>query len=358
MNCVSAEARNDWIEALNKVGRGDYNHVVVNPAEIPKYHNWYDVSKLPHQQFNVQYKVEVIFSGTMEKAARSENSDVLRSWKSRFFELTNTGLLVYYTKAKGERKGYIRVRGGVSKVFDPHVVRVQASAGESDPNTPQKSVADEHLLAIDNGEGATVSPTTVTAAAGNVVTTVIDTGGRSNCIELQEGRDVSYLDPEFVAEVRSIVQLGRFAEINNKLRQALHKFRTHADIASTMKMYRVIDNLLNLCKELHLELDMKLLEEAENILIQIQARNVTHRLAAALHLLPRGKVEEYVCSFRKLSSNLSKINGFLQSPLYLLALSLLELGEVQLTVLRLKGVLHKYLHCQYNLNIYISGNLS
>lgn len=88
----------------------------------------------------------VLMSGTMEKSARNDKGKV-GNWKRRFFVLQNL-TLTYFVRSGGEKKGVVRVKGGRIRRMDPR-----------------------------------------------------ETGGRPLCMELQEGRDISVIDPDLIEQV-------------------------------------------------------------------------------------------------------------------------------------------------------------
>lgn len=93
-------------------------------------------------------------TGVLEKAARGNEG--LRNWRQRYFVLEGLSIS-YYTKQGGEKKGCVRVGGGEVRIL--------------------------------TGE---------------------DTGGRNFCFELQEGRDLSNIDPDLLFEARKQANISFF----------------------------------------------------------------------------------------------------------------------------------------------------
>lgn len=131
-------------------GRGT-GRLVMSAATADVMKEWMEALELACQmgidasgrQHNV-YK-----TGILEKAARGNEG--LRNWRQRYFVLEGLSIS-YYTKQGGEKKGCVRVGGGAVRVL--------------------------------TGE---------------------DTGGRNFCFELQEGRDLSNIDPDLLFEARKQV---------------------------------------------------------------------------------------------------------------------------------------------------------
>ena len=148
------------LEKLTEVlsGRGTGRLVMSAPsAEAMK--EWMDVLQLGCNGGIDTHgnEVEVYKSGTLEKAARGKEG-VLRNWRQRYFVLDKLSIS-YYTKAGGEKKGNVRVGGGAIRML-----------------------------------------------------TAEDTGGRPYCFELQEGRDLSIIDPDLLFEAKR--QVCSCASIN------------------------------------------------------------------------------------------------------------------------------------------------
>lgn len=114
-----------------------------------------------------------VISGTLEKAARDpnpQNMGKLRGWRTRFFVLDRTNL-TYFTKLGGEKKGFVRVRGGAVRLMNPS-----------------------------------------------------ETGGRQRCIELQEGRDISIINPDLIGKAEKLVKDFHCREIEADLTEGLARF--------------------------------------------------------------------------------------------------------------------------------------
>lgn len=133
-------------------GRGTGRLVMSAPsAEIMK--EWMEklevACNLGIDKNGIQHQIEK--SGYLEKAARGKEG-VLRNWRQRYFVLEGLSIS-YFTKLGGEKKGCVRVGGGaVREISD-------------------------------------------------------DVGGRNFCFELQEGRDLSNIDPELLIEARKQVYI-------------------------------------------------------------------------------------------------------------------------------------------------------
>lgn len=112
------------------------------------------------------FKEEVVFQGTFEKAARSDDGK-LRGWRKRFFLLKSVHLS-YYTKVNGEKKGSIRVLNGGARVMEAH-----------------------------------------------------EANGKQFCIELEEGRDLSCVSPDLLEEARRHVRFAKIMEIESSLRKGI-----------------------------------------------------------------------------------------------------------------------------------------
>jgi hypothetical protein len=131
-------------------GRGTGRLVMsASAADVMK--EWMDALELACQlgvdKSGLQHTVYK--TGILEKAARGNEG--LRNWRQRFFVLEGLSIS-YFTKQGGEKKGCVRVGGGAVRIL--------------------------------SGE---------------------DTGGRNYCFELQEGRDLSNIDPDLLFEARKQV---------------------------------------------------------------------------------------------------------------------------------------------------------
>lgn len=142
------------LDKLNEVlsGRGTGRLVMCAPtAEAMR--EWIDILKIGcnmgMDESGNEYEVYKV--GVLEKAARGKEG-ALRNWRQRYFVLDKLSIS-YYTKAGGEKKGNVRVGGGAVR-----------------------ELRDE------------------------------DTGGRNFCFELQEGRDLSSIDPDLLFEARRQVE--------------------------------------------------------------------------------------------------------------------------------------------------------
>jgi hypothetical protein len=91
--------------------------------------------------------------------------------------------------------------------------------------------------------------------------------------------------------------MGRFNEVLTMLKNGIF-FQDSMEIMSA----------LNLAKDLHINLDEKLIEDANSILLQNERRNILRELYISVQKIPRGKLELLVKNARNLTSiNINEI---------------------------------------------------
>ncbi|KAJ1422554.1 hypothetical protein B484DRAFT_113232 [Ochromonadaceae sp. CCMP2298] len=146
MCAPSAYALDEWLQYLGAGCSGHFKRSICNEAG--------------------EFVDQAFFSGTMEKAARNEQGRV-SGWRQRYFVLGAVSLS-YHTKARGSRKGTIRVLGGGVR----------------------RMPADECQ-------------------------------GKQHCLELEEGRDISQVDPDLLAEASKYVLQTRGREFAEGVKRAV-----------------------------------------------------------------------------------------------------------------------------------------
>jgi hypothetical protein len=175
-----------------------------------------------------QMGVDQIYkAGVLEKAARGNEG--LRNWRQRYFILDGLSIS-YFTKQGGEKKGCVRVGGGAVR-----------------------ALTDE------------------------------DTGGRNFCFELQEGRDLSNIDPDLLFEARKQVKLMEKDNLEEQLVEAVNA-RSETQCAS----------ILDRATKLEISLDSDLVTQAKAILVRMQHRALKLELRDVCQTIPRGQLQELV----------------------------------------------------------------
>eukprot|EP01034_Spumella_vulgaris_P022060 gene22060-28155_t len=164
---------------------------------------------------------EVFFTGSLEKAARNEQGKV-SGWRRRFFVLEAV-MLAYWTKAHGgEKKGTIRVLGGGVRKMDPS-----------------------------------------------------ETGGRPFCIELQEGRDISLINPDLLDEAKKQVRLSKIHEIEATLRKGVK-----------LCQLDVLVRTVQFASDFGIILDFELMNSARDCIAVLREKNLKRDLHSAARLVP------------------------------------------------------------------------
>jgi hypothetical protein len=211
---------------------------------------------------------DIFFSGTLEKAART-NDGTVGGWKSRFFVLGNT-TLTYFTKAKGGvMKGSIRVLGGAVR------------RGVLDNN-------DHH---------------------------------HQYYIELEEGRDISLLDPDLINEAKRHVHKAKRIEIEMHLMQGIKA-----------RSLRVITRMIDLAKKSDILIDFSLLNEAKTVLHGLRGNNLKRDLYFTSKLVLRSQLVGLV----SLADELSVDPDILS---YRTVRILAQLSEIDQNLLSARGAL-------------------
>jgi hypothetical protein len=209
---------------------------------------------------------EVFFTGTLEKAARNDQG-LVRGWRQRFFQL-NTTSLSYFTKPRGDRKGLIRVLGGGVRRMDPS-----------------------------------------------------ETGGRPYCIELEEGRDISLIDPDLLAEARKHVMQAKTREFEIAVRKGI-----------TAKSLDTLTRMLKFAEESEIVLDYNLVNEAKACITSLKEKNLKRDLRFAAKLVPRSQLDELIALAEKLSLDPN-------IPSYRTVLALAAKSEAEQHMIRARGAL-------------------
>jgi hypothetical protein len=222
---------------LNKLtdvlsGRGTGKLVMSAPsAEVMK--EWMEALQLASMMSKDEEgnPLSVYKVGLLEKAARGKEGG-LRNWRQRYFVLDKLSIS-YYTKAGGEKKGNVRVGGGAVRAL-----------GASE-----------------------------------------DTGGRPFCFELQEGRDLSIIDPDLLFEARRQVNIMH----QNNLEEILA-------VAVAEESEEKCASVLDKAAELDIELHPELTAQARLILLRMQHRMLKVELHNACRTIPRGQLPELLRS--------------------------------------------------------------
>lgn len=225
-------------------GRGTGRLVMSAPsAEVMK--EWIDALQLACKigKNSDGNEPSVYKAGLLEKAARGKEGG-LRNWRQRYFVLDKLSIS-YYTKVGGEKKGNVRVGGGAIRLL---------SGSE-------------------------------------------DTGGRPFCFELQEGRDLSIIDPDLLFEARRQVNIMHQDKLEEILAVAVAE-------ESEEKCASVLDRAAELDIELHPELTA----QARLILLRMQHRMLKVELHNACRTIPRGQLPELLRAGKNSSSPVSMIS--------------------------------------------------
>lgn len=209
---------------------------------------------------------EVFFTGTLEKAARNDQG-LVRGWRQRFFQL-NTTSLSYFTKPRGDRKGIIRVIGG-------GVRRMEAA----------------------------------------------EAGGRLFCIELEEGRDISLIDPDLLAEARRHVLQAKTKEFEAAVRRGI-----------TLRSLDLLTRMLKYAADSNISLDYNLVNEAKACINSLKEKNLKRDLRFAAKLVPRSQLDELIALAEKLSLDPN-------IPSYRTVLALAAKSEVEQHLIRARGAM-------------------
>ena len=210
---------------------------------------------------------DIFFSGTLEKAAR-RNDGTVGGWKSRYFVLGNT-TLTYFTKAKGGvMKGSIRVLGGAVR----------------------KGVLD-------------------------------DNDHHQYCIELEEGRDISLMDPDLINEAKRQVHKAKRIEIEMHLMQGIKA-----------RSLPLITRMIDLAKKTDILIDFSLLNEAKSVLHRLRGNNLKRDLYFTSKLVLRSQLAGLV----SLADELSVDPDILS---YRTVRILAQLSEIDQNLLSARGAL-------------------
>jgi hypothetical protein len=200
----SAEAAHEWIEALRSVCLS-FNSTSSNRS-------------------SGAVTDKIIKSGPLELASRDANG-VLKNWRVRYFILQGNDLS-YYAKLGGERKGSIRVVGGLVRTL-----------------------------------------------------TTEESWGRRNVFELQEGRDLALVDPELLEEVRKQVNVFR----KDQLEEDIVKGISENDDDKLSKALESADTY-------NISLDTELVAQARTLLLRQQHKKLKVDLREALVSLSRNRL--------------------------------------------------------------------
>jgi len=146
-------------------------------------------------------------------------------------------------------------------------------------------------------------------------------GGRLFCIELEEGRDISLIDPDLLAEARRHVLQAKTKEFEAAVRRGI-SLRS-LDLLSRMLKYAADSNIL---------LDYNLVSEAKACITALKEKNLKRDLRFAAKLVPRSQLDELIALAEKLSLDPN-------IPSYRTVLSLAAKSEVEQHLIRARGAL-------------------
>ena len=206
---------------------------------------------------------ELLMAGSMDKAARSSTGH-LHSWRGRYFVLQGK-LLTYFTARNGDRKGSIRVYGGGAKRLAPEEAQ-----------------------------------------------------GRKFAVEVLEGRDMTLIDADLLAEAKKTVDSHLIKDVTDQLlrgiaEESLEPLET--------ALLRVEGGVL---------VEFGLVRRARMWVKRLRERHLKTQLHQAALTVPRGHIDELI---RLAQSNLIDPNNALLARLVRIA----EQPDLCQCILRARG---------------------
>jgi hypothetical protein len=247
-------------------GKGS-GRIVVAPPTVELAKVWFEkLDQVCNEHPLASVGSETIFAGTMEKAARSDTGSK-KTYRKRYFELVGV-TLSYYTKKDGEKKGAVRVRGGHVRFMDPS-----------------------------------------------------ECGGRTNVIELQEGRDISLIDNDLLEQARLLVSSSKQEIIENDLDRGIE----------TEDYQLLVETFKEITAE-NITVDFNLIKQAKEFMNFVDLRKLKLEMRKFLRAVPKGQVDMMV----KRTENLQL------DPLHALSIVLRRIEEktdVEIAIYRARGAL-------------------
>ena len=143
-----------------------------------------------------------------------------------------------------------------------------------------------------------------------------ESSGHHNCIELQEGRDLSMIDPELLDEVRKQVNIFRRDQLEDELAKAI-------SIGSEERLAAALES----ANSYGISLDGELVVQARSVLMREQHKKLKLDLREALITLPRRRLQELIRTAKRV--RLDPNNTFLRR-----AFLHMDKSDVELTLLR------------------------
>lgn len=259
MAAPSPEAMADWLEVLQQV----CSKKIALPSARAATNNKPFSAPTPVEEEELEC-MTVLKAGSLEKAARG-NEGVLRNWRLRYFVLQGDEMS-YFTKLGGEKKGAIRVTGGAVRALP-----------------------------------------------------LSESSGHHNCIELQEGRDLSVIDPELLGEVRKQVNIFRREQLEEELARGIATGTEERLMAA-----------LESASSFGISLDGELVAQARSVLMREQHKKLKLDLREALVTLPRRRMQELIRTAKRV--RLDPNNAFLRR-----AILHADKSDVELTLLRARS---------------------
>ena len=152
---------------------------------------------------------DALMVGTMEKAAKTETG-TLRGWRQRYFVLDPDNLQ-YFTNKGGEKKGMLRVRGGRVRHLKPE-----------------------------------------------------ESTGRPYAFEVQEGRDLSLLNADLLADAQKVVTKSKLGDLMRRFTEARRQ-----DTLEALEEFIAVAE-----KETSVESAVPLIREAKAIKVHLERRKL------------------------------------------------------------------------------------
>lgn len=185
------------------------------------------LESLPVNEYGKKDVNAICMKSTFEKAARNTKG-LVGGWKRRYFVLQATNMQ-YYTKQYGTKKGEIRVLGGGIRVLEPS-----------------------------------------------------EAGGRKYCLELEEGRDITLIDPDLIEEAKKTVRKAKIKSIRIDLRKGIK--------AMSLEL---LTKALQLASDLDV-IQGPVIEEAKLCVRSIKEKSIKRDVLVAAKLVPKAQLRELI----------------------------------------------------------------